>query len=190
MLHIAFIMVFTLALLQFTPLSALHAAEHMTIHALENDLPIDDATVSRQPRAHPRCGTNLAVIMVGLQIAALFFMELSGKIAWYGLLTYAVFWVALLYHYWHRAGMWVQWHFTTRQPNTAQLASGIKAGNDVISRFAADPHPMPSIVRRLWTMGFLQLMGGFIVAATVAQTLIILALNQGRLPGSWWQVLF
>ena len=39
-----------------------HGAEHMTIHALEADLPLTTENVRRYPTAHPRCGTEFLVI--------------------------------------------------------------------------------------------------------------------------------
>ena len=52
---------------------AYHGAEHMTIHAYEHGESLDPETVSRFPKAHPRCGTAflLTVVVVSIFIFAL-----------------------------------------------------------------------------------------------------------------------
>ncbi len=41
-----------------------HGAEHMTIHAYEQGLPLDVATVRAMTTLHPRCGTTFLVLVV------------------------------------------------------------------------------------------------------------------------------
>ncbi|HMS55958.1 MAG TPA: DUF1385 domain-containing protein, partial [Fimbriimonadaceae bacterium] len=57
--------------MRLIPLSGIHAAEHMTVHAIEREEPLELETVRRMSRIHPRCGTNLAVA------AGIFFGVLS-----------------------------------------------------------------------------------------------------------------
>ena len=45
-----------------------HGAEHMTIHALEHDDPLDTEHVRQYPTAHPRCGTEFLVVVILLSI--------------------------------------------------------------------------------------------------------------------------
>jgi hypothetical protein len=45
-----------------------HGAEHMTIHALENEQPLDIEHVRQYPTAHPRCGTEFLVVFIILSI--------------------------------------------------------------------------------------------------------------------------
>src|SRR5207237_6014103 len=47
---------------------AYHGAEHMTIHALEHNDPLDPAHVSQYPPAHPRCGTAFLLEVVAISI--------------------------------------------------------------------------------------------------------------------------
>lgn len=47
---------------------AYHGAEHMTIHALEHDDPLDPAHVGKYPPAHPRCGTAFLLEVVAISI--------------------------------------------------------------------------------------------------------------------------
>jgi uncharacterized protein YqhQ len=47
---------------------AYHGAEHMTIHALEHNDPLDPAHVSKYPPAHPRCGTAFLLEVVAISV--------------------------------------------------------------------------------------------------------------------------
>lgn len=47
-----------------------HGAEHMSIHALENEDPLTVEKVRRYPTAHPRCGTEFLVVVIILSILA------------------------------------------------------------------------------------------------------------------------
>ncbi|OGH96980.1 MAG: hypothetical protein A2039_04380, partial [Candidatus Melainabacteria bacterium GWA2_34_9] len=67
-------------LLRLTPLAKIHAAEHQTINAIEKGLPLTLETVKLQPREHVRCGTNLMVLFIGLQLVILTFVGYLSKI--------------------------------------------------------------------------------------------------------------
>ena len=54
-----------------------HGAEHMTIHALEHEDPLDVEHVRQYPTAHQRCGTEFLVIFIILSI--LMFSLLAGQ---------------------------------------------------------------------------------------------------------------
>src|SRR5258708_10977120 len=45
-----------------------HGAEHMTIHALEHNDPLDPAHVSQYPPEHPRCGTAFLLEVVAISV--------------------------------------------------------------------------------------------------------------------------
>jgi uncharacterized protein YqhQ len=47
-----------------------HGAEHMTIHALEHDVPLVPSEIRKYPTAHPRCGTEFLVVVIMLSILA------------------------------------------------------------------------------------------------------------------------
>jgi uncharacterized protein YqhQ len=53
-----------------------HGAEHMTIHALENDDPLTIDAIRKYPTAHQRCGTEFLVVVIALSIIA---FSLVGK---------------------------------------------------------------------------------------------------------------
>jgi uncharacterized protein YqhQ len=48
-----------LSLIRISRIAGFHAAEHQTVHAIENGEPLVPEIVSRMPRPHPRCGTNI-----------------------------------------------------------------------------------------------------------------------------------
>src|SRR5215210_4334130 len=54
-----------------------HGAEHMTIHALEREDPLDIEHVRQYPTAHQRCGTEFLVIFIILSI--IMFSLLAGQ---------------------------------------------------------------------------------------------------------------
>lgn len=54
-----------------------HGAEHMTIHALEHDLPLTVESARRYPTAHPRCGTEFLVVFIIVSI--ILFSLLAGQ---------------------------------------------------------------------------------------------------------------
>ena len=51
-----------------------HGAEHKTIHAYENDLPLTVENVRAQSRLHPRCGTNFLLIVMVVSIFVFAFL--------------------------------------------------------------------------------------------------------------------
>lgn len=153
-----------MALLRLSPMSGLHAAEHMTINAIERDLPLTESMVRTQPREHQRCGTNLVVLLLGVQVIGVSVYFGLSRMNGLGLVLYSGFWLWLVLTGWKPAGLWMQRHFTTKDPTSPQLASGIRAGQELLEKFAARPHGMPSFFRRLWGAGLFQMMASFILA--------------------------
>jgi uncharacterized protein YqhQ len=61
-----------------------HGAEHKTIHAYENDLPLTVENVSSQTRLHPRCGTSFMFIVFLITIIVFpFFDILMERMTWF-----------------------------------------------------------------------------------------------------------
>lgn len=162
MLEGGLLVVSLLALIRITPIAGLHAAEHMTINAMEQGLKLTEPLVRTQPREHQRCGTNLVVFLTGIQIMALSVYFALGRMSVLGLLLYATFWLWIVLTFWKPAGLWLQRYFTTKNPTPAQLASGIRAGQELLDQFNARPHGMPGFWRRLWGAGFFQMLAAFI----------------------------
>ncbi len=164
LLELGLLMVSMLTLLRLSPLAGLHAAEHMTINALERDLPLTESVVRAQPREHRRCGTNLLVLLGGVQLIGLSFYMGLTRLNGTGLFLYTVLWSWLVFSYWRPLGLWVQRHFTTKPPTASQLESGLKAGRELLTRFSERPHGDPGFWRRLWGAGFFQMLASFAVA--------------------------
>jgi uncharacterized protein YqhQ len=49
---------------------AYHGAEHMTIHAFEQRVPLEPTAIRAFDRRHPRCGTSFLLIVVVVTVAA------------------------------------------------------------------------------------------------------------------------
>jgi hypothetical protein len=158
--NIAVVVLF--AAMRFSALSGLHAAEHMTVSALELDLPLTVENVNAQSREHVRCGTNLMVLLGSLELLGYSLWFLHEKVNWLGLVLYGLVWIALTVKLWRPMGLMVQRYFTTKPPTSAQLASGIKAGQQVLEQFIRTPHGPPSFWQRLWGSRMLPL---FVICA-------------------------
>ncbi len=147
-----------LLILRAMPLTGFHAAEHMTVHAIEMGEPLDKRIVSRMPRIHPRCGTNLMAagaiflsVSQALSVLAARAID-SGSGA---ILAAMVTFVA-----WRPFGAFLQQYFTTKPPTDRQLQSGIAAGQELLDRFNQAPPGRPDLPLRIWRMGILQVVVG------------------------------
>ncbi len=161
-----------LMLLRLSPMSGLHAAEHMTINAIERDLPVTLPVVRQQSRAHPRCGTNLMVLLAGLQLVGLFLYTSGHAMNPLGQWLYGLGGLALVWKNWQRVGIWLQTHFTTQVPTDAQLESGLKAGRELLEQYRLRPHAYPGFWPRLWHSGMITMAISFAASAWVIQRLL------------------
>jgi uncharacterized protein YqhQ len=119
-----------------------HGAEHMTIHALESNLPLTVENIRKFPTAHPRCGTEFLVIFIIVSI--LLFSLLAGTELWVAILgrillvpvIAAVSYEVLKFGakrrehgFWHLLflpGIWVQ-KITTKQPDDSMIEVAVCA---------------------------------------------------------------
>lgn len=142
-----------LLVLRLTPLAGFHAAEHMTVHAIEHYGPADwEQHVTRMPRAHRRCGSNL---LAGVLPTLLVAVPLLSVAPWIALAAAVLGWGQR-----QRIGFAIQNTFTTRPPNARQLAAGISAGRRVLADWATAPPGQVSAARSLWLRGVPQLVLG------------------------------
>jgi uncharacterized protein YqhQ len=142
-----------------------HGAEHMTIHALENEDPLDVDHVRKYPTAHQRCGTEFLVIFIILSI--LMFSLLAGQnlvvsIVGRILLVPVIASVAyeiLRFGARHRHKPWIRWMFlpgiwlqaiTTKQPDDsmievaiASMRESLAANGEAAPEGSADPERRP-----------------------------------------------
>lgn len=138
------------ALMRALPLTGYHGAEHQVVHAIERGEDLVPEAVSRMPLEHPRCGTNLAALLL------LLFTILFSNIPPFLAITLVI--ATLLF--WRKVGMLLQRYFTVKRPNTKQLLSGLRAGEELLRRFQHQPvRPTPIFVQ-IWNMGFLQVFAG------------------------------
>ncbi len=146
-----------LSLLRLSPLAGYHAAEHMTVHAIE-DFGVYgwEAHVRDMPRAHLRCGSNLlagflpALLIGGPLLASSPLLVPPLAVAGWMLR--------------HRLGFFLQNTFTTKPPSEHQLAKGMEAGRIVLARWLKAPAPRLSVAQRIWRRGLPQMVVGVILA--------------------------
>ncbi|MEA2676008.1 MAG: hypothetical protein QOJ81_149 [Chloroflexota bacterium] len=125
-----------------------HGAEHMTIHALENEDPLTVEAVRKYPTAHQRCGTEFLVIFIILSI--LMFSLLAGQnlvVSIVGRVLLVPVIASLAYellrfgaryrqHWWIRwlylPGIWLQ-SITTRQPDDGMIEVAIASMREALA---------------------------------------------------------
>lgn len=163
-----------LLFLRFMPrMAGFHAAEHQTVNAIEGGEQLTPSAVARMPRVHPRCGTNLwglvmltylAVTVISLLLSTPLGRENLGLVV--SLAIVASLGVVIS---WRTMGAWLQSHFTTRPASPAEIASGIRAGEEVLYRHQTTPYRPPTLAQRLLQMGLLQVIVGITLTGTLLQ---------------------
>ena len=131
-----------------------HGAEHMTIHALEHEDPLDVEHIRLYPTAHQRCGTEFLVIFIILSI--LMFSLLAGQNAVISILgrvalvpviaslAYELlrFGARYRHHWWIRwlylPGIWLQ-AITTRQPDDSMIEVAIASMREALAANGEEP---------------------------------------------------
>jgi len=150
-----------LLIFRFLPIAGYHAAEHMVVHALERDEELTPEVVSRMPRVHPRCGTNLAV---GVSMFLLIWQT-----PWLPFESTRLMLAAIITLYsWKKVGSLVQFWFTTRTPNAKQLASGIAAGKELLANYEVAKDRSASPLKRILNSGMLHVMAGSFLTLGIA----------------------
>jgi hypothetical protein len=146
------------------PLAGTHAAEHQVVHAIERGEELDARIVSRMPRVHPRCGTNVAA-------GASLFLGIAMT-PWTPYLELRLLAAALVtLTMWRRLGSWIQLNVTTKPPSAQQLMGGIAAGHQLLERFARVRVGYPTLGMRIWNSGMLHVMAGSLLVFGFVQLL-------------------
>ncbi len=125
-----------------------HGAEHMTIHALERDDPLDIEHIRRHPTAHQRCGTEFLVVFIILSIFLFsllagqsLFVGVVGRIAMIPLIA-AIAYEILRFGARHRHRWWIRWLFlpgiwlqsiTTRQPDDSMIEVAVASMREALA---------------------------------------------------------
>jgi len=152
-------LVFFFLLMRLFPLSGTHGAEHQVVHAIEAGEELTPETVYAHTTVHPRCGTNLAAMMLILGVGISYFtsirIEDPVSIAMY---IFIVLFLAL----WLRrpVGAFIQGVVTTRKPSQKQLLAAIQVGNELLEKCRYQTGKRPEGFKRLWNMGLLQVLTG------------------------------
>jgi CBS domain-containing protein len=140
--------VLMLVMVRVSPLSAYHAAEHQTVAAIEAGEVLVPEVVSQMPRAHPRCGTNLVMIL-------LIFSALEWIDRYVALLVSVLTWRFL--------GRYFQQYITTRPAAPKYIEKGVEAGRQLLAKYKEEVQngcSAPLFVR-LWNMGWIQVVAGY-----------------------------
>jgi uncharacterized protein YqhQ len=142
-----------------------HGAEHMTIHALEHEDPLDLEHVRQYPTAHQRCGTEFLVIFIILSILMFSLLagqnlvvSIVGRIALIPVIA-SVAYEILRFGAKHRHKPWIRWMFlpgiwlqaiTTKQPDDsmievaiASMREALAANGEEAPAGSADPERRP-----------------------------------------------
>ena len=151
-----------LTLLRQTPLAGYHAAEHQVVHTIERGEPLLPDIVRAMPRVHPRCSTNLVAGLLLFYIIGTALMSSMGADVSYLIGSIAAFF------WWRPVGSFLQQYATTRPANDREIASGIRAAQDLFQALdtplaTSVPKPASPIMIRfqhIWRMGFLQIFLG------------------------------
>jgi hypothetical protein len=143
------------------PISAIHAAEHQVVHAIEREEPLELAIVRRMPRVHPRCGTNIAAG------ASIFLTVFTTE--WIDATEVRLMAAALLtVIFWRRLGSLMQKYVTTKPAKDRYLAMGIQSGKELLARFGTGTSTAPTWPSRIWNSGILHVMAGSSIMAGLA----------------------
>ena len=146
------------------PLSGVHAAEHQTVWALERGLPLTIENVRSMPRAHPRCGTNLVALGGLLTIGIQHLPEITPN--WILVVFIAAFFG------WRNLGTALQTHFMTRPATDAQIEGGIRAANEVMAKYQAQPTAAAPLPLRLLNNGMIWSAAGMVLGLFVLDSLL------------------
>jgi hypothetical protein len=147
--------------IRLNSLAGFHAAEHQTVHCLEAREPLTPERVATYPRAHPRCGTNL-MVMVAMGYC-LFDALLAAQSLWPDTVQIVLpLGLLAIYLFRQSIGAFVQQNFTTRPATTGQIQSGIRAARELEQRYNASGGRPASRWRRIWAMGLAQVALGMV----------------------------
>jgi len=172
-------------LLRLAPLTGTHAAEHMVVHAIEDGDELTPQRVATKPRVHPRCGTNL-MALVFIALAGFWLItaveSLLGSVGFTAAVLALLF---IIYFMWRGVGAGIQRFLTTKRPSRRQLENGIGAGLQLLARYQQRPAYRAGGLARLWNMGIIQVVAGFICTWLAADYLSSW-LHLGLFPFGRW----
>jgi CBS domain-containing protein len=158
-------------LMRLSPLAATHGAEHMVVHAIEAGEELTPEKVMAHTTVHPRCGTNLAAMMMVIAAGTLYITSTSKLNAWnLSMAVVIITIIALLLR--QRIGGVLQWLLTTRRPSEKRIMAAIKVGEELLERCQLHATQKRTLAKRIWNIGLLQVMAGAIVIGYPLQWLL------------------
>jgi CBS domain-containing protein len=152
-------------------LSGTHGAEHQVVHTIEHGEQLTPQNVRHFSPVHPRCGTNLAAMM--LVIGAGIFYFANGRITDPSLLIFYLFLtliIALMLR--QRLGAFLQRFLTTKQPSDSQLRAAIEVGKQLLTRARSQGTRKATAWQRVWNMGLIQVLTGAALTGYIAQIIL------------------
>jgi hypothetical protein len=167
---------FFLILIKFTRLSKLHGAEHKVAHAIESGDILSIYSVNSYSRIHKRCGTNLLILVLLLQIMIIYLNPILA--------------IVIALFIWRFLGNKVQYYITTTEPEEKDLMNAILAGKDfmknyyntTISKVRLDP------LKKICNLGIFQILGGYFFTILILNFLAWGLLWFGILPKDYYQL--
>ncbi len=150
-----------ISILRLTPLVKIHAAEHQTINAIEKGLPLTLETVKMQPREHKRCGTNLMVLIIGIELIALISSVYLSNFEPFVQSTFLFIGFVLVFSFWRDVGMIIQKYLTTVKAPDKYILNGIEAGEEILRKHKENLTIQDTnFFQKIWATGILQLITG------------------------------
>lgn len=146
--------------MQLLPLSGVHGAEHMVVHAIERGEPLRRDVVRRMPRVHPRCGTNFAA---GMTLFLSLFTWRWTESEETRLLVAAL----ITLFFWRTLGSFLQRFVTTKRPTDAQLDGAIRSAESLLKNYATASDVRTSPLKRIWHSGMPMVLAGSFAAVGV-----------------------
>lgn len=165
-----------LVLIKFTRLSKLHGAEHKVAHAIESGDILSVYSANSYSRVHKRCGTNLLILVLLLQIMIIYINPILA--------------IVIALFIWRFLGNKAQYYITTTEPEEKDLMNAILAGRDfmknyynaTINKVRLDPF------KKIYNLGIFQILGGYFFTILVLNFLAWGLLWLGILPKDYYQL--
>jgi CBS domain-containing protein len=153
-------------------LSGTHGAEHQVVHTIEQGEELTPGNVLSHSPVHPRCGTNLAAMMLVIGAGIYYFIG-NGRITDPSLLlTYLFITVIAALLLRQKIGALLQRFLTTKQPSERQLLAAIGVGKQLLERCRQQGERKAGGWQRIWNIGLIQVLSGAALTSYIAQIIL------------------
>ncbi|AEE14127.1 protein of unknown function DUF1385 [Thermodesulfobium narugense DSM 14796] len=177
LLSIVLPLIIFLFLIKFTGLSKLHGAEHKVAHAIESGDILSSHSVGFYSRVHKRCGTNLLILLLLLQVMVIYINPILACV------------IALFA--WRALGNKIQFYITTSEPGEKEINNALFAGRDFMKNYfdVVVNNVKVSSFRKIYNSGIFQILSGYFFVIFVINFLAWSLLWLGILPRDYYQLL-